>query len=147
VASTVGADATVRPVARESIRAAEDEGYGWVVFAGSMLSIAGLLNVIYGIAAISDSRFYARDVTYIISDLNTWGWALVLLGAVQFLSCFGILAQAAGVRWVGIFCAAGNAIIQMLVLPAAPLLALTLFAIDVLIIYGLVAHGRRPAGA
>ena len=59
----------------------------------------------------------------------------------------GILGQMAGARWVGILSAAVNMVIQLMVIPAAPFMALALFSIDVLIIYGLIAHGRRPAGA
>jgi|SRR4051794_20109513 len=148
MASTVGTDggANVSPAARDRYLTDETDGYGWVVFAATMVGIVGTLNVIYGIAAISNSRFYARDVTYIVSDLNTWGWALLILGAVQFCASFGIFLQMTGARWVGILSAAVNAIIQLLVLPGAPFLALALFSIDILVIYGLIAHGRRPAG-
>ena len=36
-----------------------------------------------------------------------------------------------------------NAIAQLLMLPAYPLFALALFAVDILIIYGLFAYGSR----
>ena len=121
----------------------ESRGYGWVLFAGTMLAIVGTLNFIYGIAAIDDASFFIQDAKYVISDLNTWGWFLVILGAIQFLSAVGIWFQAAGARWVGILSAAGNMVIQMLALPAAPFLSVTIFAVDILVIYGLVAHGRR----
>jgi hypothetical protein len=123
----------------------ESRGYGWVLFAGTMLSIVGVLNFIYGIAAISDSKFYVNNAQFIISDLNTWGWFLVVVGAVQVISAVGIWVQAAGARWVGILSAGGNALIQMLVISSYPFLSVTLFAIDILIIYGLLAHGRRTA--
>jgi hypothetical protein len=146
MASTVGGTPS-REAARTDEPFDEEAGYGWVVFAATMMAIVGSLNFIYGIAAISDSRFYARDVTYIFSDLNTFGWALLLLGTVQFCSAFGVLAQMPGARWVGIISASLNAIAQMLILPGSPFLALSLFAIDILVIYGLVAHGKRPATA
>lgn len=59
--------------ARAARREAAEHGYGWVLFAGLMLALAGTLNFIYGIAAVSNSKFYARDVTYILSNLNTYG--------------------------------------------------------------------------
>ena len=50
------------------------KGYsGWVVFAGVMLFIVGVLNVIYGIGAIADSSFFAKDQRYILGNLSTWG--------------------------------------------------------------------------
>jgi len=120
----------------------ERRGYGWVLFAGTMLMIVGTLNFVYGIAAISDSKFYVKDAQFVISNLNTWGWFLVIVGAIQAISALGIWAQAAGARWVGILSAGVNAIIQMLAISAYPFLAISLFAIDILIIYGLLAYGR-----
>jgi hypothetical protein len=121
----------------------DGRGHGWVLFAGTMLAIVGVLNFVYGIAAISNSTFYVQDAKFIIGDLNTWGWFLVIVGAVQVVSAFGIWAQASGARWVGIISAGVNAIIQMLAISGYPLLSLALFAVDILVIYGLVAYGRR----
>lgn len=127
--------------------AEEPPGYGWVIFAGTMLAIVGVLNFIYGIAAISDSKFYLRDVEYVITDLKTWGWFLVVVGAVQVLTAFGIWVQAEWARWVGVFSASVNIIIQLIVVSGSPFLSLALVAIDVLVIYGLVAHGGRAGVA
>jgi hypothetical protein len=132
-----------RLAAQESYAIDADRGYGWVLFAGTMLAIAGTLNFVYGIAAIDDSRFFVRDAQYVISNLNTWGWFLVIVGAVQVVAAVGIWAQAAGARWVGIASAGVNAIIQMLAISGAPFLSLALFTMDILVIYGLGAYGRR----
>jgi uncharacterized membrane protein (DUF2068 family) len=139
-------DTSARVSAQESYPIDDGRGYGWVLFAGTMLSIVGTLNFIYGIAAISDSKFYVQNAEFIIGNLNTWGWFLVIVGAVQVVSAVGIWAQARGARWVGIISAAVNALVQMLAISGYPFLSLSLFAIDILIIYGLVAHGRRVAG-
>ena len=136
---------SARLSAQQGVPVDDDRGYGWVLFAGIMLAIVGTLNFIYGIAAISDSKFYVKDAQFIISNLNTWGWFLVIIGAVQVMSAVGIWAQASGARWVGIVTAGLNAIVQMLAISGYPFLALALFAIDILVIYGLLAHGRRTA--
>jgi hypothetical protein len=131
--------------ARSAARA--DEGSGWVSFAGVMLAIVGTMNFIYGIAAIGDSRFFANDTTYIIHDLNVYGWVLLVVGIIQIATAFGIWSGAEWARWVGVFSASVNAVIQLTWLAAAPLAALALFAIDLLVIYGLVAHGGRRRAA
>ena len=118
-----------------------DRGLGWVVFAGCMLCLVGTLNVIYGIAAISNSKFYTANATYVFSDLKTWGWIILLIGVIQFVAAFGIWAGSEWGRWVGIISAGANAIAQLLFIPAYPFLSLALFAIDLLVIYGLVAYG------
>jgi hypothetical protein len=136
--------ATVRPVGepRESRR-----GTGWIGFAGVMIAILGVLNSVYGIAAISDSRFFVRDVAYIVSDLNTYGWALLVIGVVQVCAAFGIFAAAEWARWAGILSAGVNAVVQLLFMPSYPFLSLALFAVGILVIYGLVAYGGRTRRA
>jgi hypothetical protein len=122
--------------------------YGWVLFAGIMLMVVGMLNFIYGIAAVSNSKFYARDATYILSDLNTYGWILLIVGAIQFCLAFAIWAGTEWGRWLGVLAAAVNAITQLLFIPSYPLASLALFTIDILVIYGLVAYGgHRIRGA
>lgn len=148
MSSTAGAPGeTSTPAPVQNVIPDESDGIGWVVFAGTMLGIVGTLNFIYGIAAVSNSHFYVRDASYVISDLSVWGWTLLAIGAIQIVSAFGIWAQMPGARWAGILTAGVNAVIQMLVLPGSPFLAITLFTIDILVIYGLVAYGRRPAEA
>jgi len=43
--------------------------------------------------------------------------------------------------------ASANAILQMLFLPAFPLLSLSLLALDVLVLYGLLQYGDRRNAA
>ena len=123
----------------------DTSGDGWVMFAGIMLSIVGTLNVVYGIAAIDNSSFYAANAEYVITDLQTFGWFLLGVGTLQFVAAFGIWARAGWARWVGIITAAVNSILQILFISGFPLLSVTLFAIDVLVIYGLLAYGKRSA--
>jgi hypothetical protein len=149
MASTVGSGgsaASTRQAAPERYDEAAT-GYGWLIFAGTMLSVVGTLNIIYGIAAISKSKFYAPNVTYVISDLKTWGWVVLIIGAIQVLAALSIFAQTEWGRWVGVATASLNMIAAMLLLPGAPFLSLSLFAIDVLVIYGLIAYGGRQGRA
>lgn len=124
-----------------------ERGHGWVMFAGTMLAIIGSLNIIYGIAAIDDAHVYTGSATYVFGDLNTWGWLMLVAGAIQFMAAFSIWNQTSWGRWVGLFSAGGNAVLMLLYLPAFPFLALALFAVDILVIYGLVAYGGRPRDA
>ncbi|WP_028057539.1 hypothetical protein [Candidatus Solirubrobacter pratensis] len=45
--------------ATESYYVEGDRGYGWVSFAGVMLSMLAVLNFIDGVAAVSNSSFFA----------------------------------------------------------------------------------------
>jgi hypothetical protein len=131
-------------VADERLRDDEsDHAVGWIVFAAIVLAVLGVLNGIYGIAAIASSDAYSKDAVYVLGNLETYGWLMLLIGVVQFCASLGVLAFARWARWVGAASAAANAMVQLLVMPAAPLLALALLAVDVLVVYALVAYGGR----
>lgn len=118
-------------------------GEGWLLFAGIMLLFVGIMNFIYGIAAIDESQFYVREVEYILADLKTWGWILLIVGVIQIAVAFAIWNGSEWGRWAGVGFAGANGIVQLLFIPAFPLAALAIFAVDLLIIYGLVVHGGR----
>jgi hypothetical protein len=125
----------------------DDAGYGLVTFAGVMLLIVGVLNTLYGIAAIDKANFYIKDAKYVFGDLQTWGWFLVILGVAQLFAAFAIWRGTPWGRWFGVACASVNAVLQMLWIPAYPVLAITLLAIDIAVIYGLLAYGGRRKAA
>ena len=93
---------------------------GWWVFAGVLLSIGGVLNIIYGIAAIGDSKFFTENATYIISGLHTWGWVTLILGVIELVAAFSLFSGGGFGRWFGIFVAGLTAIAALLSIPAAP---------------------------
>jgi hypothetical protein len=108
-----------------------------------MIMMAGVLNFIYGLAAVSNSSFYVANTHFVVSDLNLWGWVLMVLGAFEMCVGVGIWAQVAWARWTGVVIATLSAIALLVFLPASPWLALAIFTLDILVIYGLVAHGGR----
>lgn len=112
---------------------------GWVLFAGTMLGITATLNVIYGIGAINNANFYVHDARYVLSGLNAWGWIMLIGGAIQFCATIALFGGRSWGRWLAVATASLNAVGQLLFLPSAPFLALALFAVDIAIIYGLVA--------
>ena len=123
---------------------ARREGSGWVLFAGIMIALVGVLNVIYGIAAIGDSRFFVNDATYILSGLNTWGWIMLILGAGQIVAAYSIWKGGQGGQWFGIAVAMLNAIAALMSISAYPFWSLAVFTLDILVIYGLAAYGGDP---
>ena len=114
---------------------------GWVTFAGVMLFIAGVLNVIYGIAAIGDSKFFVQDQKYILSNLNTWGWVTLILGALQLFGAFSLWAGGLYGRFVAILAASLSAMAALLAIPAYPFWSLAIFAIDIIVIYQVAMYG------
>ena len=134
-------------VQQPSYATGPEAGYGWVIFAGTMLMIVGVLNIVYGIAAIGNSSFFVNDAKYVISSLNTWGWVVLIIGIVQLLTAFGVWARNTFATWLGVAIASLSAIAQLLMISAYPLLSIALFAIDLAVVYGLAVHGGHAEEA
>jgi hypothetical protein len=120
---------------------AEPTGVGWVTFAAVMLGLAGTWNFIDGILAISSSHVYSANAVYIFSDLNTWGWIVMILGILEGLAALALLSGNEFARWFGIGAAGLNAIGQLMFIPVYPWWAIAMFSVDVLIIYALAVYG------
>ena len=110
---------------------------GWWIFAAVILGIAGILNVIWGIGAVSDSKFYVADAKYIISSLHTWGWITLIIGVLQLIAAFSLAGGGGFGRWIGIFSAALSAIAALLSIPAYPFWSLCIFALALIVLYEL----------
>jgi hypothetical protein len=115
------------------------KGAGWAIYAGTVVSVLGVANAIYGLAAVSDSGFFVNGADYVTGDLNTWGWIVLVIGVVQIAAALAIWREARWGPWIGIPSLAANAMVQLLWMPSYPLAALALFAASVLALYGLIA--------
>src|SRR3954447_2942331 len=123
--------------------AATVRGAGWLSFAAIMLGLAGIFNLIDGILAISTSKVYVAGAKFVFSDLRTWGWIILVLGVLQLTAAFAIFAGSELARWFGIVAAGLNAIGQLMFVPAYPFWSIAMFAVDLLIIYGLAVYGGK----
>ena len=119
----------------------EVRGVGRAVFAAVLLMVGGVLNVIYGIAAISNSKFFVHNTHYVFSDLKTWGWITLILGILEFLASLSLFGGGEYGRLFAIVVAALAAIGALLSIPAYPFWSLAVFALSLWIIHGLVIYG------
>jgi hypothetical protein len=124
-----------------------EERSGWVTFAGVLLLLTGALNMIYGIAAIGDSSFFVNDARYIISDLNTWGWIALGIGLIEVVAAGSLWRGGLFGRVMAICAASLSAIAALLSIPAYPFWSLAIFAVSIVIIHQVSAHGTEGRGA
>jgi hypothetical protein len=118
-------------------------GAGRVVFAAILLLIAGTLNIIYGIGALDDANFYANDTRYILTNLNTLGWVLIILGVIQLTGGFSLMAGNVYGRVIGIIGGSLGAIGALLSMGGAhPFWSLGIFALCVWVVYGILVFGE-----
>ena len=78
-----------------------------------------------------------------------WIWALLWLafGVVEILTGLAILAGQSWARWFGIVIVSLNAILNLTAVGIYPWWALTIIAVDMLVLYGLTAGWRGRASA
>jgi hypothetical protein len=115
---------------------------GWITFAGVMLIIGGSLNLLYGIvAAVNDDWVVWTNSSAVYLDLTTWGWAHIILGGIVLLSGIGVFSGNILARTVGVIVASISLVINFFFIPVYPLWALTVIAVDLLVIWALTAHG------
>jgi hypothetical protein len=84
-----------------------------------------------------------NDTKYILSNLNTWGWVTLILGAIQILAAYSIWNDNQFGRWFGIATAGLCSIAALMSIPAYPFWSLAIFTVDILVIYGLAAYGGQ----
>ncbi len=78
-----------------------------------LLLIAGTLNIIYGIAAVSNAHFF-NNTQYVFSSLHTWGWIAVIVGIIQLTAGFSLFTGGGYGRVIGIIAASIGALESLL---------------------------------
>jgi hypothetical protein len=125
-------------------------GAGRATFAAILLLIAGALNVIYGFGALDNANIFVNDQRYIFTNLNTLGWVLIILAAIQITGGLSLLAGNTYGRIIGYVGAGLGAIGAVLSIGGSnPWWSLAVFALCIYIIHGLYVFGedeRRLAG-
>ena len=124
-------------------------GEGRTVFAATMLLLLGFLNIIYGIGALDDANIFVNDTRFILDNLNTLGWVLVILGIIQLTAGFSLMAGNTYGRVLGIVAGTIGAIGALLSIGGAfPWWSLAEFALCVYVVHGIIVFGEdeRAAG-
>ena len=121
-------------------------GTGRVVFAATLLLIVGALNIIYGIGALDGANIFVNDKRYILTDLNTLGWVLIVLGLIQLVGGFSLMAGNTYGRIIGIIGGSLGAIAALLSIGGAyPWWSLAIFALCVYVVHGIAVYGEDDA--
>jgi uncharacterized membrane protein len=118
---------------------------GWGVFASVLLLIAGIFDLIFGIAAIigPNSTLVITGNGLFAVNAAGWGWWHILSGALLILVSFSLYRGMTWARVVAIILVILNAIGQLTLFSVQPWLSLIILAVDVLILFALTVHGRE----
>jgi hypothetical protein len=125
------------------LKEAPMRGTGRVIFAATLLLIVGTLNILYGIGALDDANIFVNDKRFILDDLNTLGWVLIILGVIQLTGGISLLAGNAYGRVIAIIGASLGSIGALLSIGANdPWWSLAVFASCVYVLHGLIVFGE-----
>lgn len=118
-------------------------GVGRAAFAAVLLLVAGTLNIIYGIGALDDANVLVNDTRYIFSNLNTYGWILIILGVIQLTAGFSLFGGGTYGRVIGITAAMLGAVAALVGVGGSyPWWSLGVFALCLIVMHGLIVYGE-----
>jgi hypothetical protein len=119
----------------------EEQGSGWIGFAGIMLIIVGALNIVDGLWAL-DHKTNVPALLY-EDKLETWGWILLIWGIVVVLAGFLVFSRNQFGRWIGVIAATIAMILNMTWVFAFPIAALIEVFLAAMVLYALIVYGGR----
>ncbi|MGP0109149.1 MAG: hypothetical protein ACLPR9_09875 [Acidimicrobiales bacterium] len=127
----------------------EQRGEGWVLFAGLMLGLGGVLKIFDAIWAFSyhGTLPYNLEAAIFGHSLKTYGWVDLIVAAILIICGFAVVAGSGFARWLGIIAAAIAGINAIWWMPFYPVWAFVYIILAFMVIYALAVYGgdREPA--
>ena len=115
---------------------------GWVTFSWIIFLMAGLVNVLYGAAALVRKEYFP-ETGIIFQSLQSHGWVWLLFGLIQVLVAVAIASRFSFGRVIGIIIAVLAVVIWFYYALYLPNSSMALILIYVLVLFGLGAHGEE----
>ncbi|MCW6006694.1 hypothetical protein K1W54_19210 [Micromonospora sp. CPCC 205371] len=77
---------------------------GWIIFAGLMMIVIGLFQLVAGSAALFDDGYFLVTSDGLLLNLGytAWGWIHLILGIVAIIVGYGVMVGQTWARVVGI---------------------------------------------
>ncbi|WP_371407198.1 hypothetical protein OHA10_17050 [Kribbella sp. NBC_00662] len=116
---------------------------GWILFAGVMMIVLGMIHAFQGFVAIFDDTYFLVRPSRLTIHLSydKWGWIHLGVAVFVLLSGIALLNGRLWGRVVGVIVAVASILLNMAFLSAYPIWSTITIAIDVLIIWALTVHG------
>jgi hypothetical protein len=113
-------------------------------FAGVMLAVIAVFEILQGIAAIANDSVFVKGVNYTYKfDVTAWGWIHLFIGLVALAVGIAIVTEHTLGYLGGIAVAALGAVANFAFLPYYPFWSLLVIAFNVLVIWALCTQLGR----
>jgi hypothetical protein len=114
---------------------------GWVTFAGVLLTVLGLLNILEGLVALLENQVTFIDGdSLVVVDLTGVGVVMIVFGALLTLAGIGLFTRNRVARIAAIVIVSLHALTQIGWLGAYPVWSLLMITIDVIVLFALTVH-------
>ena len=121
-------------------------GAGRATFAATLLILAGIVNIIYGIGALGDANIFQNGQRLVFTNLNAMGWILIVLGLFELFGGISLINGSAFGRGVAIAGAFLGAIAALFSISGPnPWWSLAVFFLCIYVIHGVFIYGTEPA--
>lgn len=119
---------------------------GWLNFAGILMLVTGLFNIVDGLVALFRSDYFLiASNRVLLFDYDAWGWILLIGGILLAAVGAGVIGGRMWARALGVVLAILVALAHLAFLPAFPIWSVIVIAMCVLVIYALtVPPSGRP---
>ena len=121
---------------------------GWIGFAGMLMLIIGSIDFFQGLIALFEDEYYVVTASgFLVVDLTAWGWIMIIWGVLLILAGLGLIGAQGWARWFAIVVVSLNFIAQLGFLGNSqyPLWSLTVMALNIIILYALIARWSESA--
>ena len=121
---------------------------GWIAFAGMLMLIVGSIDFFQGLIALFEDEYFVVTASgFLVVDLTAWGWIMLIWGALLVLAGLALIAAQGWARWFAIVVVSLNFIAQLGFLGNSqyPLWSLTVMALNIIILYALIARWSESA--
>jgi len=124
--------------------AARDRAGGWLSFGGVMVALAGMFSTVMGLVAlVEDEHYVVGPEGTLLVDLTGWGWIHLIVGVLAIGTGVALTLGAQWARVVAVLLAGFNALSHLAFLNVSPVQSTIVIAVDVLVIWAVVAHGQE----
>jgi len=131
---------------RHSMDESEVTGWvGWIVFAGTLMAMLGILHMFQGFVALfrhTQIAFPTSGLTVQVS-YTQWGWVQIIAGAIVLATGLSLFTGRAWARALGVIIVCVSVLVNFAWAGIYPVWSLTLLAIDFFVIYAIIAHGAE----